>query len=185
MRSETRSYEASPYRKIRIAAACVFSICGGIAIATSAVQAAQQPSAPPAANAQYARLPDGPGKDTLIRVCGKCHSPLNVVANGQNREGWEAEITKMAGFGASASDEEFTEILDYVSKNFPAVTTKVNVNKATASELASQLGLTDKQAEAIVDYRTKNGDFKTLQDLLKVSELAPADVNARKNRISF
>jgi competence protein ComEA len=110
---------------------------------------------------------------------------MNVIANGQNREGWEAEITKMAGLGASASDEEFTEILDYVTKNFPPVTAKVNVNKASASELEAQLGLTDSQAEAIVAYRTKNGDFKTLDDLMKVPGFAAAEVNARKNRISF
>lgn len=169
------------------AAVCVLSLGSGIVIASSAVHAAtgQSESASSKTTSQYQRLPDGPGKDTLIKVCGKCHSPMNVIANGQNREGWEAEITKMAGLGASASDEEFTEILDYVTKNFPPVTAKVNVNKAPASELEAQLGLTDSQAEAIVAYRTKNGDFKTLDDLMKVPGLAAAEVNARKNRISF
>src|SRR5271169_3915982 len=68
---------------------------------------------------QYPELPAGAGKDTLVRVCSKCHSPDNVIANGQDRAGWESTITKMAGFGAEGTDEEFTAILDYLEKNFP------------------------------------------------------------------
>lgn len=110
---------------------------------------------------------------------------MNVIANGQSREGWEAEITKMAGLGAAASDEEFTEILDYVTKNFPPTTAKVNVNKASVSEIEEQLGLSTKQAEAIVAYREKNGDFKTLDDLKKVPDIDAKEFDVRKNRISF
>src|ERR1700742_1514760 len=106
-----------------------------------AVSYAQQPSQQPAAQKeQYPELPAGAGKDTLIRVCSKCHSPDNVLANGQDRAGWENTITKMAGFGAEASDEEFTQILDYLTRNFPPVTT-IHVNQATAEQLASGLGL--------------------------------------------
>jgi len=171
------------------AVASILVLGGGAMLGVSAVHAASGQAAAPAAQAkpggQYARLPDGPGKETLIRVCGKCHSPMNVIANGQSREGWESEITKMAGLGASASDEEFTEILEYVSKNFPPATSKVNVNKATAVDIEAQLGLTTKQSENIVAYREKNGDFKTLDDLKKVPELGPTDIDVRKNRIAF
>lgn len=170
----------------------VLFLGAGIAIASSAALAAPtlQQAAPPAAaqqkgNSQYAVLPDGPGKDTLIRVCSKCHSPTNVVANGQTRDGWEDTLTKMAGLGASASDEEFTEILDYLVKNFPPVTKKINMNKATASELESQLGFTAKQAESIVAYREKNGAFKTSDDVKHVPDLNANDVDARRNRMTF
>jgi competence protein ComEA len=173
-------------KHIRIAVS-ILVLGSGAAIGASAVHAASGQAPAPAAKpaGQYARLPEGPGKETLIRVCGKCHSPMNVIANGQSREGWESEITKMAGLGASASDEEFTEILEYVSKNFPPATSKVNVNKATASDIEAQLGLTTKQSENIVAYREKNGDFKTLDDLKKVPELGPTDIDVRKNRIAF
>jgi competence protein ComEA len=65
-------------------------------------------------------LPPGPGRDTFIRVCSKCHSPSNVMANPQNQQGWEDTITKMVGFGATGTDAEFSEILGYLVKNFPA-----------------------------------------------------------------
>ena len=130
----------------------------------------------------HPELPDGPGKDTLIRVCGDCHSPDNVIANGQDRTGWENEITKMAGFGAQGTDEDFTAILDYLTKNFPA---PVNVNKATAAQLQSGLGFTTAQAAAIVEYRKENGDFKNIDDLKKVPELDAKQLDAKKVRIAF
>ncbi len=167
-------------------AVCILALGSGVLIASSVVHAAgAQSQTASTTSSQYPKLPDGPGKDTLIRVCGKCHSPTNVIANGQNREGWENEITKMAGLGAQASDEEFTEILDYLVKNFPAVTTKVNINKASAGEIEAQLGFSTKQAESIVSYRQKSGDFKTLDDLKKVPELEAREVDARRNRIAF
>jgi competence protein ComEA len=147
---------------------------------------AQQPSQQPAAQKeQYPELPAGAGKDTLVRVCSKCHSPDNVIANGQDRAGWEGTITKMAGFGAVGTDDEFTEILDYLVKNFPADSGLINVNKAAAPRLASGLGLTDTEAAAIVDYRKKNGDFKTIDDLKKVPDVDGKKLDAKKDRLAF
>ena len=147
---------------------------------------AQQPAPQPAQKEQYPELPAGAGKDTLVRVCSKCHSPDNVIANGQDRAGWEATITKMAGFGAVGTDDEFTEILDYLVKNFPAGSGgPVNVNKATDAQLESGLGLTAAEAAAVVDYRKKNGDFKTIDDLKKVPDVDAKKLDAKKDRLTF
>ena len=138
----------------------------------------------PAPQSTHPELPDGPGKKTLIRVCSTCHSPDNVLANGQDRAGWENTITKMAGFGAAATDDEFTEILDYLVKNFPA-NTPINVNKATAVQLESGLGLTTAEAEAVIKYRDKNGDFKSIDDLKKVPDVDAKKLDAKKDRLAF
>jgi competence protein ComEA len=45
----------------------------------------------------------------------------------------------------------------------------INVNTATAAELATMKGIGDAKAKAIVDYRQKNGPFKTVDDLKNVS----------------
>lgn len=171
------------------------TVGGGVILASSAALASPAllgspaQSAPPAQSQskadQYPQLPDGQGKQTVVRVCGKCHSPTNVIANGQSRQGWEDTITKMAGLGATASDEEYTDILEYLAKNFPQVTTKVNMNKATAADLEKQLGFSTKQAEDIVVYRDKNGNFKSIEDLQKVPQLNAMDVASRKNRMTF
>jgi len=44
----------------------------------------------------------------------------------------------------------------------------VNINNASVSSLAKVKGIGRKTAKAIVNYRTKNGAFKSLDDLLKV-----------------
>ena len=45
---------------------------------------------------------------------------------------------------------------------------KVNLNKADAKELTKVKGLNSAKARAIVSYRKKHGDFKTLDELAKV-----------------
>ena len=45
---------------------------------------------------------------------------------------------------------------------------KVNINTATVEELKTLKGVGDKKAEAIIEYRKKNGSFKTKEDLMKV-----------------
>jgi len=45
----------------------------------------------------------------------------------------------------------------------------VNLNTATAEQLATIPGVGPKMAERIVDYRQKNGGFKKVEDLMNVS----------------
>ena len=44
----------------------------------------------------------------------------------------------------------------------------VNINKATSAELQVVKGIGPKRAQAIEDYRNKNGKFKLLDDLANV-----------------
>jgi len=45
---------------------------------------------------------------------------------------------------------------------------KVNLNKATAKELMKVKGISASNARAIVNYRKKNGDFKSVDELANV-----------------
>ena len=45
---------------------------------------------------------------------------------------------------------------------------KVNINTATVEELKTLKGVGENKAEAIIEYRTKNGSFQTKEDLMKV-----------------
>lgn len=134
------------------------------------------------AGSAWADLPPGPGRDVTIRVCSKCHSPDRIATRHQSKQAWEDTISKMAEMGAQASEDEFYTILDYVSKNFGPL---VNVNKAAAGLLESSLGLTDAEANAIVQYRAKNGDFHSIDDLKKVPGLDFKKIEAKKSSITF
>lgn len=45
---------------------------------------------------------------------------------------------------------------------------KVNINTAMVEELKTLKGVGEKKAEAIIEYRKKNGSFQTKEDLMKV-----------------
>lgn len=153
-----------------------------------AQQNAQAPApAKPATTAEkYPELPPGAGKETLIRICSKCHSPDNVMANGQDQQGWENTISKMATFGAVGTDDEFSAILDYLVKNFPpSAGVKVKINEATAVQLEHGLGLSAAEADAILSYRKKNGNFRSMDDLNKVPGVNIKALDAKQARIIF
>lgn len=133
-----------------------------------------------------AELPDGPGKALTVQLCGKCHSPEQATSLRQDRDDWTETITKMVNMGAKGSDEEFSEVLDYLSKNFgPEAPAPVNVNKATSVDLESSLVLTKTEAAAIIQYRTAKGPFKSLDDLKNVPGLDYKKIDAKKSRITF
>ena len=55
---------------------------------------------------------------------------------------------------------------------------QLNINTATADELDKQLnGIGPAKAKAIVEYREKNGAFKSVDDLTKVPGIKMATVN--------
>ncbi len=49
-----------------------------------------------------------------------------------------------------------------------ATDAKVNINTATAKDLMKVKGMTNARAKAIVNFRKKHGDFKSLDDLKQV-----------------
>ncbi|EIG25604.1 ComEA family DNA-binding protein [Haemophilus paraphrohaemolyticus] len=60
----------------------------------------------------------------------------------------------------------------------------VNINTASAAEIQDKLvGIGAKKAQAIVDYRTKNGAFLSIEQLKEVSGIGAATVEKNRSRI--
>ncbi|MGA9396301.1 MAG: ComEA family DNA-binding protein, partial [Azonexus sp.] len=51
---------------------------------------------------------------------------------------------------------------------------QININTANVDELDSLKGIGPSKAQAIVDYRRKNGSFKSIDDLENVPGIGPA-----------
>jgi competence protein ComEA len=140
-----------------------------------------------AATGYAADLPEGPGKATMLKICGGCHPPEKSAAYRYTKEEWGERINKMVELGAKGTEEQFYEVWDYLAQHFPpnAAGPKVNVNKADAKELTAELDFPPKEAEAIVRYREQNGNFKSMDDLKKVPGLDLKKLDARKERLAF
>jgi competence protein ComEA len=167
----------------------------------SAPAAAQQSSTPgaaqqssPAAAAQQssssAAAPQGssapaPADDknaaTYTRVCSTCHDAQRILSNRRTKDQWGEVIDKMVERGAQGTDEDFAAVQDYLVSHFG----RVNVNRATAKDLATVLKIPDKDAEAIVAFRTQNGPFTDFDSLAKVPGLDLETLKQNRDAVSF
>jgi len=72
-------------------------------------------------------------------------------------------------------------------KSAPTATralSKININTATLAELDTLPGIGPAIAQRIIDYRTQNGDFKTIEDIKKVRGIGDALFNQIKDLIT-
>lgn len=131
-------------------------------------------------------LPDGEGKAELQKLCSQCHELEKSCSLKQDRAGWQRTMDKMMASGMKSTDEEHDKVLEYLVRNFAAdEIPKIKVNQATAIELESGLTLRRSQAAAIIQYREKNGPFKSIEDLKKVPGIEAAKIDAKKDRLIF
>lgn len=61
---------------------------------------------------------------------------------------------------------------------------KVNINKATATELTSVPGIGASTAQKIITYREENGKFQTIEDVKKVSGIGDSKFESMKDFIA-
>ncbi|MCG8482657.1 MAG: helix-hairpin-helix domain-containing protein [Clostridia bacterium] len=75
----------------------------------------------------------------------------------------------------------------YISDNSQAVeqSNLININTASASRLQALNGIGEVLAQAIVEHRTKNGPFKKIEDIMKVSGIGQGKFNQIKEYISI
>lgn len=62
---------------------------------------------------------------------------------------------------------------------------KVNINTADEETLATLPGIGKKGATAVIEYRTKNGPFKTIDDLKNVPGISDLTVERLGERLLF
>jgi len=60
----------------------------------------------------------------------------------------------------------------------------VNINTATKEDLTSVKGIGEKRAQEIINYRTKNGPFKSVDDLQKVPGIGPGIMKQIRSEVT-
>ena len=75
----------------------------------------------------------------------------------------------------------FAALLAYAGMALAAV----NINSATKEQLETLDGIGPVKAQAIIDYRTRNGRFKALEDLKKVEGIGEATFEKVRSKVSL
>ena len=134
----------------------------------------------------WAQFPDGPGKAEMLKVCSGCHEVERSASMHQDRDAWKTTFAKMIALGAKGTEQEMSAALEYLASTFPGdEVPRLNVNKATAIEFESRLSLKRSEAAAVIQYREKNGPFKSIADLKRVPGIDAAKIEAKKDRLIF
>jgi hypothetical protein len=164
--------EGSVMRVFVVASVCALLI-GGAAGSSAPTVAAQSV------------LPDAPGRDATVKVCGNCHGADTVASVRLTPDGWREMIARMVAAGAQGSDQELETVFQYLSTQFPVEAQKpLDLNTAPAVELESVAGLLRKESAALIAHRQKNGPCKKLEDLKAVAGLDYRKIDARKARLA-
>jgi len=131
-------------------------------------------------------LPDAPGQKETLQVCSACHEAAKATSVKLTREGWVETLDRMKAFGASGSDAEFAAVLEYLAANFKGDTVRpLDMNSAESIDLESVLQLLRRESRAVLEYRTKHGQFTSLDDLKELDPVIFKKIEAKKDRIVF
>jgi competence ComEA-like helix-hairpin-helix protein len=155
------------------------SLAAGALTVAVAVRAA--PAAVTVQARQDAVLPDSPHTALFVRVCADCHDLERTVSRRRTRAEWAGTLDQMIEDGADATEEEMAAILDFLVSNFGAVA----INSARAEDLTKVLGISSRDAEAIVAHRSANGSFANFEAVQKVPQIDVATLERRKASIRF
>ena len=145
---------------------------------------------PPAAagvGAAGMKLPDGSGKEVILKACSACHIPDSFVNYRHTPEEWQSIIARMSQrVAASTTKADIDNVLKYLTANFPKTedASKVNMNKAEAKDIQA-LGFTPEETEAIIAFRKAHGDFREWGEMLVIYGVDGRKVDALKDHMSF
>lgn len=156
-------------------------LCALPLLAMVAMGQAPAPSAKGADPKLAKQFPEGEGKEIVLSACVQCHGLREVLSHRMDAKSWQKTILSMVAKGTQLLPGEAETLAKYLTENFPPL---MNVNTATADELARLPSMDKAAAAAIVRARQKQGKFKDIRDVSKVEGLTPQVFEKIKPRIT-
>ena len=163
MHATTRESNSSSVR----AGAALLAAALFIGVGTALAARTQEPEDQPAA--------------AFKRTCSTCHDAERILANRRTRTQWEEVIEKMIDRGAEGTADDFSAAEVYLLR----VSGRVNANRAEAQDFVAVLGLPQKDADAIVDFRKAKGDFADFDALCKVPGIDTEKLKQGRDAITY
>jgi hypothetical protein len=120
------------------------------------------------------------GEEVFLNRCSTCHGTERALAAPRTRRGWESVLADMVNNGLLLEAGELEAVLEFLTERHGLV----NVNAAKANELAA-LGLSQKDSDTIVSYRTDHGPFADFAALRGVPGLDVDRLDAVRQQVAF
>lgn len=79
---------------------------------------------------------------------------------------------------------EAKQLTSDIKKTVPN-TVQVNINTASSEQLQTLIGVGAAKAQAIIDYRTQNGKFKAVDDLMNVPGIGTKLIEQNRHLLKF
>jgi competence protein ComEA len=117
---------------------------------------------------------------SMKSVCGRCHDLQIVSDTPRSYDEWHDTVQKMVDRGASGTDEQFEDIMDYLHRTL----TTIDVNSADATELELVLNLPESAAQGIIARRSVHR-FSDQKDLKSVPGVDASTVDSKARLIFF
>jgi competence protein ComEA len=119
-----------------------------------------------------------PDKETFQRVCGECHT--TAMTDGyRSMPDWRQTVDNMVEIGARGTPQDMERVMRYLARNW----TRIDLNAATAEQIAAVLGIKEDQAGAVVKYRTEHGHFTSIRELKKVPGFEKLEPEEYKDKL--
>ncbi|MCM1264473.1 MAG: helix-hairpin-helix domain-containing protein [Butyrivibrio sp.] len=99
--------------------------------------------------------------------------------NGLYKEPWESGADVGISDSGTSADIGNNDAVDLVNSDG-----RININTADEGELSTIDGIGAGKAAAIVKYRQENGDFKSIEDIMKVSGIKEGTYEKIKDKIA-
>lgn len=103
------------------------------------------------------------------------HPELDVVVIN-------SDVTSENSFNSFTSFTSFTSSASSVSRTDPEM---ININTASAEELETLNGIGETKAAAIIQYRTENGGFRSIEEICRVKGIGDATFNKIRDKITI
>ena len=181
MNMKTITTTASAPAWVLGAAAAVLVATIGVRASEQGGQAAKTAPASAAKAEQDEEAFAALGEKTTEQICIICHPWENITQKRRTLREWNEVIVNMAQRGAPGTKQQFGVVTKFLSRYYGSL----HVNSATAEEFSTVLGLSAKDAKAIVEHRKTHGKFADAAALAKVEGVDTKKIEEQAEALIF
>jgi competence ComEA-like helix-hairpin-helix protein len=166
------------------AAALVLATTIGVRATSSTRDFSQSPQTPATKQATEAQAEEAfaiLGEETIEKTCVTCHPWEHITTRRRTLREWGDVVINMTQRGAQGTDRQFAIVTKFLTRYYGVV----DVNTAPAEEISAVLGLSARDAAAIVEHRKTHGKFADAAALGKVQGIDKAKLEEQPEALRF